>query len=206
MKLSYQVGDFSPFKIFPAASAIKGAFLAVALTSDGVIECGAEDYPLGLTAAETEYTPPGEDVNVRIDGVSLWLVGEEIHAGDFLSVGENGKAIKAQDGDYVFAIALEDATQGAIHVRLINLGFAWIIPDDENWDVVKIFFNFPLSRHRRWRAISYPHPREDLTREEIKSVGMYAVDNKLITNAAGEIASGVTLGALKRKEVTTIKL
>lgn len=76
--------------------------------------------------------------------------------------------------------------------------------DDDEWDTVKIFFDFPISRHRRVRGIALPNPREDLTREEIKAAGQYAVDNKLVMNSAGEYATGVTRAALKVKDVKKI--
>lgn len=76
--------------------------------------------------------------------------------------------------------------------------------DDDEWDTVKIFFDFPISRHRRVRGIAMPNPRDDLTREEIKAVGQYAVDNKLVMNSAGEYATGVTRAALKVKDVKKV--
>ena len=51
-----------------------------------------------------------------------------------------------------------------------------------------------------------PNPRPDLTREEIKETGQYAVDNRLIKNERGEIANRVLGAAYKRREVTTINL
>lgn len=80
------------------------------------------------------------------------------------------------------------------------------IDEDEEWDVVKIFFGFATSKHRRYRGVAMPNPRADLTREEIKETGQYAVDNRLIKNARGEIANRVLGAAYKRREVTTINL
>ena len=50
------------------------------------------------------------------------------------------------------------------------------------------------------RGVALPNARQDLTREEIQQTGQYAVDNKIITNAAGELASSVTKAALKTRE------
>ena len=76
-------------------------------------------------------------------------------------------------------------------------------PDFEptEYDIVKLFFDFPISRHRRYRGIAMPHPRPDLTREEIKATGQYAVDNELIMNARGEIATAITHAAVKTRQV-----
>lgn len=76
--------------------------------------------------------------------------------------------------------------------------------DDGEWDTVKIFFGFDFSRHRRYRGIAVPNPRDDLTKEEIKAVGQYAVDNKLIKNSLGETATRVLGAALKVKDVKKI--
>lgn len=80
------------------------------------------------------------------------------------------------------------------------------IIDNEDWDIVKIFFGFATSKHRRYRGIALPNPRPDLTREEIKETGQYGVDNKLIKNERGEYANRVLGAAYKRREVTNIKL
>lgn len=84
----------------------------------------------------------------------------------------------------------------------------FIPPDDDldamGYDTVKIFFDFPISRHRRYRGVAMQNARDDLTKAEIKAVGQYAVDNKLIMNAAGEIATSVSHAALKLKTSTTM--
>ena len=81
-------------------------------------------------------------------------------------------------------------------------------PEDDltslGYDTVKIFFDFPISRHRRVRGIAMPNARQDLTRAQIQEVGQYAVDNKLIKNEQGEIATSVSHAALKLKTSTTV--
>lgn len=84
--------------------------------------------------------------------------------------------------------------------------FPEVNPETDEWDVVKIFFGFPTSKHRRYRGIAMPNPRGDLTKEEIKEAGQYGVDNKLIKNARGEFADKVLGAAYKRREVTKIDL
>ena len=84
--------------------------------------------------------------------------------------------------------------------------FEDIVIDTDEWDIVKIFFGFATSRHRRYRGIAMPNPRADLTKEEIKDTGQYAVDNELIKNERGEIANRVLGAAYKRREVTDINL
>ena len=76
--------------------------------------------------------------------------------------------------------------------------------DELQGDIVKIFFGFPVSKHRRVRGVAMPNARQDLTKAEIKAVGQFAVDNKLILNERGEVASGVIGGAIKYKDVYEI--
>lgn len=91
------------------------------------------------------------------------------------------------------------ATFGAIARGMYN----FVPPTDDfaelEGDVVKIFFDFPVSRHRRVRGVAMPNARDNLTRTEIKAVGDYAVDNKLIMNERGEYATRVSHAALKIK-------
>lgn len=93
-------------------------------------------------------------------------------------------------------------------VAIARGALTYIPPEDEieslEYDTVKLFFDFPISRHRRVRGVALPNARPDLTREEIQQTGQYAVDNELITNAAGELASGVTKAALKTRETTRV--
>lgn len=84
--------------------------------------------------------------------------------------------------------------------------FEPIIFEPDEWDVVKIFFGFATSRHRRYRGIALPNPREDLTKTEIRLAGEYAVENELIMNARGEYANRVLGAALKKREEQIIEL
>lgn len=119
-----QTADLSPYRVFKASSAIEaGAFKAVTLGEDGVAIAGESDVPTGLLTAETGDVATGEEVNVQVFGGGLWLAGEELKQGDLLSAGEGGKALKATSGKYVFAIALEAASENEVTaVNIINGG------------------------------------------------------------------------------------
>ena len=55
----------------------------------------------------------------------MWQVGEEIKAGDLLSCGEGGKAVKTTGGKFIFARAMENcAANGVAPVQIINAGYA----------------------------------------------------------------------------------
>ena len=141
--------------------------------------------------AKIEPARPTNDL-IRLKAGVGFSVGGEITIGcDYelppYHIRENPTALLAPSS---FAIA-----RGALYFEP---------PPDEleslPFDTVKIFFNFPISRHRRVRGVALPNARQDLTREEIQQTGQYAVDNKIITNAAGELASSVTKAALKTRE------
>lgn len=106
---------------FPVAESLTGgAFTAISLTKDGVVTAGASSIPVGIWTGI--YNPDG--VTAQISGGSLWLVGNEsIAAGDFLTSGENGVAVKAQAGDFAFARALENASaSSAVAIQIVNAG------------------------------------------------------------------------------------
>ena len=119
------IANESPVRSFKAAAAITGEFIAVKLGENGVQTAGAADVPIGiLTPDNYAATAAGEDVTVLVTGGGAWQVGEEIKAGDFLSCGEGGKAVKATTGKFIFAQALENAKANqAAQVQIINAGY-----------------------------------------------------------------------------------
>lgn len=76
---------------------------------------------------------------------------------------------------------------------------------DETLNRLKLFFGFPISRHRRFRAVTVYNPRPDLTRAEIKSFGKFVADAGIVKNEAGEISNGIFAAALKSRSTVTIK-
>ena len=106
---------------FPVAESLTGgAFTAVELTKNGVVTAGASSIPVGIWTGN--YNPDG--ITAQISGGSLWLVGNDsIAAGDFLTSGENGVAVKAKSGDFAFARALENASaSSAVAIQIVNAG------------------------------------------------------------------------------------
>ena len=98
-----------------------GAFTAVDLTSSGVVNSGASSIPLGILTADTNID--NESVTVQLSGGALWLAGESIAAGDFLSAGLSGVAFKSTSGKFMFAQALENASAGgAARVQIVRAG------------------------------------------------------------------------------------
>ena len=62
-------------------------------------------------------------------------------------------------------------------------------PDEylPNGDVIILYFKFP----RRNRSLLFHNPRDNLTREEIKAVGDFVAEKKILTNIHQEYPSGI---------------
>ena len=122
----YSAINDSPTMVFTTASSLEGgAFTAVALSASGITTAGASSVAVGLLTGENELPiPEGEDVNVQISGGGYWVAGESISAGDLLTSGAGGKAVKASSGDFIFAQAmLGGASSAAVPVQIIRGGY-----------------------------------------------------------------------------------
>lgn len=82
----------------------------------------------------------------------------------------------------------------------IGRGNNYIPPAD--YDFLKIFFTFPATTNRRF--ITLKHPREGLTRSEIKAVADYAVENELLLNTDENITNDAPRADLITKKITTL--
>ena len=117
----YNSVDNSPTRVFQTSAALTGgAFTAISLTENGVVTAGASSIPVGIWTGL--YNSDG--VTAQISGGSLWFVGNDsVTAGDFLTSGDGGVAVKAQSGDFAFARALENASaNSAVAIQIVNAG------------------------------------------------------------------------------------
>lgn len=117
----------SPTIVAKAADAITdGAFLAATLTENGAAVSKAGETPIGIMIPETENVAAGDDVHIQVKDMGLAKVGAAVNAGDPLAAGENGKLVKAEDGAFILAFALETATAAdqVISVQICKAGFA----------------------------------------------------------------------------------
>lgn len=103
-----------------------GAFTAVKFSDTGVTTAGVGDIPVGILTAEHELPiVAGDEVTAQIKDISLWIVGENVSAGDLLTVGADGVAMKATAGKFILAQALSNGAIGeAIQVQIIKAGYA----------------------------------------------------------------------------------
>jgi len=120
------INESATLKFNVAANLTGGAFTAVKLSDTGVATATAGDVPVGILTAEHELPiVVGDEITAQIKDVSLWIVGENVTAGDLLTVGTDGVAIKATAGKFILAQALSNGTTGeAIQVQIIKAGYA----------------------------------------------------------------------------------
>ena len=88
----------------------------VVLATDGtkpilgiaLIEAGLND----ISGTESGKVSKGEDVDIQIKDIGYVLSGGSISQGDEVTAGADGKAAKAESGNYVVGIALGAAEEG----------------------------------------------------------------------------------------------
>lgn len=117
----------SPVVAVPVSAAITdGAMLAVTLKEGGVAVATKGEAALGILPAETDDVKEGDTVTVQVKDMGLWKVGAAVSAGDMLAADASGKAVKAAEGDFIVAQALEEATEAdqVIKVQVIKAGYA----------------------------------------------------------------------------------
>ena len=108
-----------------SAKITDGAFLAATLTENGVAVAKASETPIGIMVAETGTVEAGEEVTIQVKDIRLAKVGAAVNAGDILAADANGKLIKATNGAFAVAVALDTATAAdqVIQVQISKPGF-----------------------------------------------------------------------------------
>lgn len=111
-----------------AADMEKTAFLAVKFDGEGKIAVADEKGKnvLGLLPAEQEDIKAGGTVTVQVKDMGLWKASAAFNAGDELTTTADGKAAKAESGDFITAIALEKAESDGdiVKVQIVKAGYA----------------------------------------------------------------------------------
>lgn len=106
-----------------AADALQDSgFLAAKFDADGKItKAGAGDAVLGLVLPDQGNMVDGE-VTVQVKDIGLWRAGEAFAAGTLLASDAGGKAVEAQDGDAVVAMAIDaaKAVDAVVSVQIIK--------------------------------------------------------------------------------------
>ena len=118
----------SPTIIAAAGAAITaGPFTAVAFDASGnFVTATKSNIPVGILVAEEETDiAVGDEITAQIKDISAWKTGAAVAAGDLLASDDAGKAIKATEGLFVLAVALEaaDAAGQVIRVQITKSGY-----------------------------------------------------------------------------------
>ena len=192
----------------------------------------SEDSPMNLGAGTALAI--GGRININLatpkDQINQLDVGTMLAIGGELTIApahQNNQKVILHAGSGVFiegeiTIGTEDKPVLASWIKenptgdllISDIGIArgdYVLPDYEPEPVttednlVKLFFGFPISKHRRYRGIAMPDPRPDLTVDEMKAIGDYAARHKIIMNAAGEYSNGVFAAAIKERTTEIIK-
>lgn len=108
-----------PTAIFPVAEKIANAQgIAVTLTENGVKlpEAGGAVFGV-IPISENESYEAGEEVTVQIKDIGAWIAGGSIKIGEELAADAEGKAKKAEDGQFIVGIALSAAAEAGTRIR-----------------------------------------------------------------------------------------
>lgn len=101
-------------------------FTAIAINNDKAIaNVTAGANVIGILIAENDCIDEGNTATVQIKDIGMWKVGEAVEAGDELTSNDKGLAVKATDGSFITAIALETAEEAnaVIRVQIIKAGY-----------------------------------------------------------------------------------
>jgi hypothetical protein len=104
------------------------SFKAAAYDSNGniVIASTAGANAIGLFVAEHDDTvDQGDPVTIQIKDIGYWQAGAAVAIGAELTTDANGKAVTAESGNFITAIALEaaSAADDVIKVQICKAGY-----------------------------------------------------------------------------------
>lgn len=117
----------SPTIVLEAGEELKNVQGIALVVNEGKAKiAGKGATVIGLSLFTNDETvKAGEDVDIQVKDIGKWTAGDAVAVGDLLASDANGKAVKATEGDFVFATALSQArTAGdVIKVQIIKAGF-----------------------------------------------------------------------------------
>lgn len=117
----------SPTIVLPAGEKLEGARgIALAIKDGAVVKPAAGAHVIGLALIETDETvEKGADVDIQVKDIGKWVAGEEITVGMELAADADGKAVAAQDGNFIVGVALSSAEKAGTWIRaqIIKAGY-----------------------------------------------------------------------------------
>lgn len=103
------------------------ACLAAKYDGNGnVVLTGAGNHAVGILIPETpDAVAQGDTLTLQVKDIGYWKAGATFTKGTELTPDANGKAVAAAAGNFILAVALEEATAAdqIIKVQIIKAGY-----------------------------------------------------------------------------------
>lgn len=117
--------NLSPTRAYAVGGAIN-PHTAVKLNADGqLVAAVAGDAAIGIALGMTEAGQDSGVAHAQIAGVGYWEAGAAVAAGDLLASDANGCAVKAAEGKFIVAQAMEAGAVGElVPAQIIKAGYA----------------------------------------------------------------------------------
>lgn len=117
----------SPTITLPAGADLEGVQgTALAVSEGTLVKPSTGTNVMGISLFTMDDTvKKGDDVTVQIKDMGRWIAGAEITAGDELTTDAAGRAVPAQAGNFITAVALSSADQAGtiVKVQIIKAGY-----------------------------------------------------------------------------------
>jgi len=104
------------------------SMLAIKYAADGTLALASTkgEPALGIAIAETNpVVEAGQDVSVVVKDITMWYAGAAIAKGDELTTDATGKAVPADEGEFILGIALtaSTGTGDLVQVQIVKAGY-----------------------------------------------------------------------------------
>lgn len=100
--------------------------IALVIEEGALVKPGKGANVVGIALMTNDGTvEKDDDVTVQIKDMGKWAAGGEIAVGDELTTDAEGKAIPAESGDFITAVALSKAAEAGtiVNVQIIKAGY-----------------------------------------------------------------------------------
>ena len=90
-----------------------------------VVTADSGEKAIGVVlSGDSSFVVKGDTLNILIKDIGLIEAGGAISKGDALSVNENGQAVKAEAGSFIFGFAFSEATAAgeAVQIQINKAG------------------------------------------------------------------------------------
>ena len=122
--LNHSINDTPTIHGKAGAPIPRPAMLAVKFANGKFVLPSAGDPAIGIALTSAETVAIGDGLDVQIKDICYWMGGGVIAAGSELATDAAGKAVVAESGAFIVAIALEDgAKDKPVSVQIVKAGY-----------------------------------------------------------------------------------